>query len=93
MQGCKNLEMIQPEVAAATTVLLTCAGSFRAEMVEDSVGGLFSWELRGTDAGEKLNVGRAVTRCLRDPRGLGTSPDGKFRGGERTLFLGGMFPV
>lgn len=92
MQGCKNLEMIQPEVAAATTVLLTCACSFRAEMVEDSVGGLFSWELWGTDAGEKLNV-RAVTRCLRDPRGLGTSPDGKFRGGERTLFLGGVFLV
>lgn len=40
MQGCKNLEMIQPEVAAATTVLvvLISAGSFRAEMVEVSVG-------------------------------------------------------
>lgn len=45
MQGCKNLEMIQPEVAAATTVLLTCAGSCGVEMVEVTVGGLFSREL------------------------------------------------
>lgn len=36
---------------------------------------------------------RVVTQRLRDPQGLGTNPDGKFGGGERTLFLGDMFPV